>query len=540
MSKMFTFDQDTRDKILKGVNVLAKSVGSTLGPAGHTVLIQQQYGPPKCTKDGVSVAKAALPLKDPFENIGAGMLLEAAQKTCNDSGDGTTGATILSAILINEGAKLVSAGHNPMEIKRGIDFAVGKVVEELKNMARPVKNKEEIAQVGTISANGDQESGQMIADAMEQVGNDGLITVEDGKGAKSELKLTNGYMFDRGYLSSYFATNDKLECVLENVLVLLAEKEISNVHTIMPILNHCSKNLNGQPLLIIAENVGGDCLPTLVLNHCKQSFRSVCVKKPGFGDRSKEMLGDIAVLTGAEVVSEDLGRKMENFDPSWLGHAKRVVVTKTTCTIVEGSGDPEAVQTRANEIRNAMAQFADGEHDKKKQQERLAKLVGGVAVLSIGADTDAALKEKKDRVEDALNATKAAVQEGCVAGGGLALLRAATVLDRIDIPQEFKLGAKIVRKAAEEPMKCIADNAGTDATMVRITVMANDNPNFGYNARTEQYQDLMENGVIDPVKVIRTSLINAASVAGLVLTTNCMIADEPEEKKQQNGGMMMQ
>jgi chaperonin GroEL len=543
MSKEFKFGQDARDKILKGINILARAVGATLGPRGRTVLIQRPYGAPVGTKDGVTVARE-ISLKDPFEDMGAQMAKQVASKTADVAGDGTTTATILAQSIINEGAKLVAAGHNPTDIKRGIDFAVDKVVEALQLIARPVKDKKEIEQVGTISANEDVEIGQMIAHAMEQVGNEGIISLEEGKAIKTELKVVNGYQFDRGYLSQHFATNEKLECVLDNALVLLAEKPISNVNVILPVLQKCHEAYAGRPLLIIAEEIGGDALPTLVVNHLKQSFRSCAVKTPGFGDRRKELLNDIAVLTGAQLVSEELGRKMENFDPSWLGTAKRVTVTKNSCTVVEGGGSPADIESRVNEIRNYISGSHLDEWDKKKQEERMAKLVGGVAVISVGAATEAEMKEKKDRVEDALNATRAAVQEGIVAGGGVAILKAAMVLDTLDynhVPVEFKTGIKIIRKAAEEPMKRIVENAGGDATMVRITVMNNESNTFGYNARTEKYEDLVESGVIDPVKVVRCALQNAASVAGLVLTTECMIADDPDEKKEspQGNGMMM-
>jgi len=537
MSKDFKFDQAARDKILSGVNILAKAVGTTLGPKGRTVLIQKPYGSAVGTKDGVSVARE-VSLEDPFENMGCDLVKQAAEKTCSDTGDGTTSATVLAQKLIEEGLKLVSAGHAPIDLKRGIDFAVSKVVDELRTKAKEVTSSEEIAQVGTISANGDAEVGNMIADAMKQVGNEGVITLEEGKSMKDELTVVNGYQFDKGYLSPHFATNDRLECVLENPAILITDKNINNVSVVIPIMEKTAKAFPGRSLLIIADNVEGDALPTMILNHLKKSLISCAVRAPGFGDRRKEMLQDLATLTGATCVSEDLGTKLEQFDASMLGSAKRVIINGNNTTVVEGGGDLLAIEDRVAKVR-ASIEMADGDWDVKRQEERLAKMVGGVAVIAVGAATEGEMKEKKDRVEDALAATKAAVEEGIVSGGGVALLRAAKVLDKLDAPAEFKYGIEIVKKAALEPFRRILLNAGKDPSEVLMTVMSNPDERFGYNAQTENFEDLMASGVIDPVKVVRCALQNAASVAGLVLTTECMIVNKPEKKEghQQHMGM---
>jgi len=536
-SKSFKFGEDARAKILKGVNTLADAVKITLGPRGRNVMMQKSFGPPHSSKDGVTVAKQ-VELKDPFENMGAQMLKQVAQKTADVAGDGTTTATVLAQAIVAEGSKLVSAGYNPSDLKRGIDFAVDKIVTELKNISKPVTSQTEIAQIGTISSNGDVEIGDMIASAMEKVGNEGVISLEEGKGINTELNVVNGYEFDRGYLASQFATNERLESILEEPIILICEKAITNVQVMLPILKKCHEEFNDRPLLIIAENCGGDALPTLVINHLRKTFISCAVKAPGFGDRRKEMLSDLAVLTGATLISEDVGLKLENFDINWLGSAQRVITSKNSCTIVKGQGEPSAVEDRVAEIRTAIKN-AIGDWDKDKQEERLAKLVGGVAVISVGAHTEAEMKEKKDRVEDALSATRAAVQEGIVAGGGVAILRAAQVFDSIDVPAEFEHGTKIVFKAAEEPLKRIVLNAGGDPTLVRIGVLKSDDLGFGFNAQTEQFENLIESGVIDPVKVVRCALQNAASIAGLALTTECMIADDPEENKQDAQQMPM-
>lgn len=539
-SKSFKFAEEARAKILIGVNTLADAVKITLGPRGRNVVIQKSFGAPHITKDGVTVAKEVI-LKDPFENMGAQMLKQVAQKTADVAGDGTTTATVLAQSIIQEGSKLVSAdAESPINIRRGINFAVEKIVNELAKMSKEIDSKTEIAQIGTISSNDDKEIGEMIADAMEQVGNEGVISLEEGKGIKTELNVVNGYEFDRGYLSPRFATNERLESVLEEPLILICDKPVNNVQVLLPILEACHTKFNGRPLLIIAEDVAGDALPTLVINHMRDSFKSCAVKAPGFGDRRKEMLSDIATITGASLVSEDVGSKLENFEIDWLGSAQRVVITRNSCTIIKGCGDTSAIEERVAEIRVSV-EASVSEWDRDKQEERLAKLVGGVAVISVGAPTEAEMKEKKDRVEDALNATRAAVQEGVVAGGGVAILRAAQTLDLIDIPSEFQYGAKIVRKAAEEPLRRIVLNAGGDPTLVRLEVLKEDDLGFGFNAKTEKFENLIEAGVIDPVKVVRCALQNAASVAGLVLTTECMIADNPEDNSQKSGppGMPM-
>ena len=550
-SKEFKFSEEARAKVLKGVNTLSDAVKVTLGPRGRNVVIQKQFGPPHITKDGVTVARE-VELKDPFENMGAQMLKQVAQKTADVAGDGTTTATVLAQAIVTEGSKLVSADYNPTDLKRGIDHAVGHIVRELDKLSKPVTSKKEIAQIGTISSNEDAEIGEMIADAMEQVGNEGVISLEEGKAIKTELTVVNGYQWDKGYLSQHFATNEKLECVLDEPLILMCEKAVSNVQLVIPVLKACHEAFPGKPLLVIAEDIGGDALPTFIVNHLKESFRSCCVRAPGFGNRRKEMLNDLAALTGATLVSEDIGLKLESFGQvptneagqpigppmglQWLGYAKRVIVTKGTCTVIEGGGDPKKIEAKIAEVRAAI-EASEGDWDREKQEERLAKLAGGVAVIAVGAATEAEMKEKKDRVEDALNATRAAVQEGIVAGGGVAILRAAKVLDSIEVPDELVHGVNIVRKAVEEPLRRIALNAGVDPTLIRLKVLENDDVNFGYNARTEKFEDLVAAGVIDPAKVVRCALQNAASVAGLVLTTECMIAEKPEEKQQQPPGM---
>jgi len=490
---------------------------------------------------GVTVARE-VELEDPFENMGAQMLKQVAQKTADVAGDGTTTATVLAQAIVRDGSKLVTAGYNPTDLKRGIDFAVEKVVDEIARISKPIESKTEITQIGTISSNEDQEVGEMIADAMEQVGNEGVISLEEGKAIKTELNVVNGYQFDKGYLSQHFATNERLESVLEEPLILMVERAVSNVQVVIPVLKACHEAFPGKPLLLIADDVGGDALPTFVVNHLRDSFKSCCVRAPGFGDRKKEMLNDLATLTGATLVSEDVGLKLENFGQQptdeagqpvgpivglqWLGYAKRAIITKNNCTIVEGGGNPEAVEKKVTEIRAAM-EACTSEWDKERQEERLAKLAGGVAVIAVGAATEAEMKEKKDRVEDALNATRAAVQEGIVAGGGVAILRAAQVLDSITIPDDLVNGVNIVRQAIEEPLRRIALNAGADPTLIRLKVLENDDVNFGYNARTEKFEDLVKSGVIDPAKVVRCALQNAASIAGLALTTECMIAEKP-------------
>lgn len=536
MSKEFKFSSEAREKVLKGVNTLADAVRVTLGPRGRNVVIQRGYGSPHVTKDGVTVARE-VSLEDPFEDMGAQMVKEVASKTADVAGDGTTTATVLAQAIINQGSKLVAADHNPMDLKRGIDAAVKCIVEELGNISRKVTSPREVEQVGTISANGDTEIGKMISDAMEQVGNEGVITLEEGKSINTELNVVNGYQFDRGYLAQHFATNEKLECVLDNPVVLVTDKNINNMSVILPIMEKTAKALPGRPLLVIADGVEGDALPTMIINHMRKSFVSCAVKAPGFGDRRKEMLQDMAVLTGASFVSEDLGLKLENFDVSWLGHAKKVVVNSNSTTIVEGQGDPLEIEGRVSKIRSSV-DLATSDWDKEKQEERLAKLVGGVAVISVGGATEAEMKEKKDRVEDALSATKAAVQEGVVPGGGVALLRASKALDKLQVAPELKYGVDLVRKSIKEPLRRIVLNAGGEPAEVMLEILQNDNPHWGYNAQTETFEDLVKSGVIDPTKVVRCALQNAASVAGLVLTTECMIATKPEKKAGGQGSMM--
>ena len=539
VAKEFKFSEEARKKVLAGVNVLSDAVKITLGPRGRNVVIQKRHGPPHVTKDGVTVAREVF-LEDQFEDMGAQMVKEVASKTADVAGDGTTTATVLAQSIVTEGSKLVSADHNPSDLKRGIDFAIDHVVEKLAELSKEVTSKDEMTQVGTISSNGDTEIGEMIADVMEQVGNDGIISLEEGKTYLTEFNVVNGYQFDKGYLANQFATNERLESVLDNPVILICEKSITNSNVILPILKKCHDNpsTGGRPLLIIAEDVAGDALPTLVVNHLRLAFSSCCVKAPGFGDRRKEMLQDIAVLTGATLVSEDVGLKLENFDTAWLGSARQVISTKDSCTIVRGSGDEEDIQKRIQEIRSAV-KSADGDWDAEKQEERLAKMSGGVAVISVGAATDTEMKEKKDRIEDALSATRAAVQEGIVPGGGIALLRAAEYLGDLDISDELKNGVNIVRRALEEPFRRIVVNAGVDASFVKIEVLKKSDWSFGFNARTEKYEDLVAAGVVDPVKVVRCALQNAASVAGLVLTTECLIASKPEDKKPQGPGAPM-
>ena len=530
MAKIFSFGQDAREKIMAGAGVVAAAVSSTIGPAGKLVVFRDRSGNQRFTKDGVSVAKACLPLKDPFENYGAEIIKNASNRTVESCGDGTSSSAILANYFIKEGMRLTAAGYNAVNIKKGIDFAVKKIVVRLKETAKPIKNQQDIINVGTVSANNDVSIGTLIADAISKVGNDGIVNLQESKGLKDELEIVTGYMFDRGYLSPYFATNEKSECVLENPLILITNKQINNVNVIMPILDSCHKKYIGRPLCVIADGVESEALATLLVNHVKASFRSVCIKNPGFGNRRLELMNDIAILAGAQVVSEEMGYKLENFDVAWLGSAKKVIVTNNTTTIVEGAGKTEDIEKRANEIRNTI-NTSEG-HDKEQQESRLAKFVSGVAQIYVGGQTEGEIKEKLDRFEDALSATKSAIAEGIVPGGGVALLRAVKILDEIEILEEIKEGVKIVKRAVEEPLKKIIENAGLDVAEIRLKILANDNPSFGFNSATEKYEDLMETGVIDPVKVVRCSLENAASVAGLVLTTDCMIADEPEDKKK--------
>jgi chaperonin GroEL len=524
MSKELIFGEDARKKMLSGVKKLSAAVKCTLGPRGRIVIIKRQHGF-HSTKDGITVAKSVI-LEDQFEDLGAQMVKEAADKTSQDAGDGTTSSTLLAESIFAEGLKLVEAGHSPTLLKQGMDLAVTAVVQSLNDMSNKVVSSKEIAQVGTISANGDAEVGNMIAEAMEKVGTSGIISLEESKGMSTELTVVNGYQFDRGYIAQHFMTNEKAECVLDNPYILLTGENINNSAVMLPIMEKC-KDANLVPLFIVADGVDADALSVLVINKLRGSFLSCAVKAPGFGDRKKEMMQDIATLTGATVVSDAVGLKLEHFNVSVLGQAKKVVVTKNSTTIVEGRGDEEAIERRVAQIRSTMEDASD-EFDKSKLQERLAKLVGGVAIISVGAATEAEMKEKKDRVEDALNATKAAVQEGIVPGGGVALLRAGKCLDSLVVSEELKYGVQIIKSISRATLKQIVTNAGKDASVVANKVYENEDPGFGYNAHTDTYENLIDAGVIDPTKVVRCSLQNAASVAGLMLTTECMITDKPE------------
>jgi chaperonin GroEL len=528
------FASDARDRMLRGVNTLANAVKVTLGPKGRNVIIEKSYGAPRSTKDGVTVAKE-IELSDRFENLGAQMIREVASKTNDKAGDGTTTATLLAQSIVVEGLKSVAAGMNPMDLKRGVDKAVAKVVEEIKNSAKKVTTNAEIAQVGTISANGDVEVGEMIAKAMDKVGNEGVITVEEAKTAETELDVVEGMQFDRGYLSPYFITNaEKMEADLEEPLILLFEKKLSSLQPLLPLLEAVVQS--GRPLLIIAEDVEGEALATLVVNKLRGGLRVAAVKAPGFGDRRKAMLEDIAILTGGQLVSEDLGIKLENVTIDMLGTAKKVTITKDDTTIVDGAGDKAGIEGRITQLK-AQIEDTTSDYDKEKLQERLAKLAGGVAVVRVGGSTEVEVKEKKDRVDDALNATRAAVEEGIVPGGGVALLKASKVLDGFKGDNDDQeAGVAIVRRALQAPIRQIAENAGVEGSIVVGKVLENPSPTFGFNAQTEEYVDLVQAGVIDPAKVVRTALQDAASVAGLLITTEAAIVEAP--KKGGGGGGM--
>ncbi|MHB1051048.1 MAG: chaperonin GroEL [Bacteroidota bacterium] len=527
-AKIITFDFDARSGLKRGVDQLANAVKVTLGPKGRNVVIDKKFGAPTVTKDGVTVAKE-IELEDAIENMGAQMVREVASKTSDVAGDGTTTATVLAQAIVREGLKNVTAGANPMDLKRGIDLAVTKVVEELKKMSRKVEGKKEIAQVGTISANNDPTIGNLIADAMEKVGKDGVITVEEAKGTETTVDVVEGMQFDRGYLSPYFVTNaDTMEADLENPYILIHDKKISAMKDLLPILEKTAQS--GRSIVIIAEEVEGEALATLVVNKLRGTLRVVAVKAPGFGDRRKAMLDDIATLTGGQVISEEQGYKLENATIAYLGTAKKVVVDKDNTTIVEGAGKKEDIKKRINEIK-AQIDKTTSDYDKEKLQERLAKLSGGVAVLKIGASTEVEMKEKKARVEDALHATRAAVEEGIVAGGGVALLRTIDALDDIKTANaDQKTGVQILRRSLEEPLRQIVANAGLDGSVV-VDKVRNQKGDFGFNALTETYEDLVKAGVIDPTKVARVAVENAASVAALLLTTEATIVEKPEEKK---------
>jgi chaperonin GroEL len=527
------FASDARDRMLRGVNTLANAVKVTLGPKGRNVIIEKSFGAPRSTKDGVSVAKE-IELADRFENLGAQLIREVASKTNDKAGDGTTTATVLAQAIVVEGLKSVAAGMNPMDLKRGVDKAVAKIVEEIKNSSRKVTTNEEIAQVGTISANGDVEVGAMIAKAMAKVGNEGVITVEEAKTAETELDVVEGMQFDRGYLSPYFITNaEKMEADLEEPMILLFEKKLSSLQPLLPVLEAVVQS--GRPLLIIAEDVEGEALATLVVNKLRGGLRVAAVKAPGFGDRRKAMLEDIAILTGGQLISEDLGIKLENVTLEMLGKAKKVTITKDDTTIVDGAGDKPGIEGRISQIKKQI-EDTTSDYDKEKLQERLAKLAGGVAVVRVGGSTEVEVKEKKDRVDDALNATRAAVEEGIVPGGGVALLKASKVLDGFKGDNDDQeAGVAIVRRALQAPIRQIAENAGVEGSIVVGKVLENASPTFGFNAQTEEYVDMVKAGVIDPAKVVRTALQDAASVAGLMITTEAAIVEAP--KKGGGGGM---
>jgi chaperonin GroEL len=529
------FSSDARDKMLRGVNTLANAVKVTLGPKGRNVVIEKSFGAPRSTKDGVSVAKE-IELADKFENLGAQLIREVASKTNDKAGDGTTTATVLAQAIVVEGLKSVAAGMNPMDLKRGVDKAVAKVIEEIKSNAKKVSANSEIAQVGTISANGDLEVGEMIARAMEKVGNEGVITVEEAKTAETELDVVEGMQFDRGYLSPYFITNaEKMEADLEEPLILLFEKKLSSLQPLLPVLEAVVQS--GRPLLIIAEDVEGEALATLVVNKLRGGLRVAAVKAPGFGDRRKAMLEDIATLTGGQLISEDLGIKLESVTLDMLGRAKKVTITKDDTTIVDGTGDKADIEGRISQIKKQI-EDTTSDYDKEKLQERLAKLAGGVAVIRVGGATEVEVKEKKDRVDDALNATRAAVEEGIVPGGGVALLKASRVLDGFKGDNDDQeAGVAIVRRALQAPIRQIAENAGVEGSIVVGKVLENASATFGFNAQTEEYVDLVKAGVIDPAKVVRTALQDAASVAGLLITTEAAIVEAPKKGGAAAGGM---
>jgi len=524
--KVIKYEMKAREAMLKGVKTLAEAVVVTLGPKGRNVVLDKSWGSPTVTKDGVTVAKE-IELEDKFENMGAQMVKEVASKTSDMAGDGTTTATVLARAIYEEGQKLVAAGNNPMSIKRGIDKAVEVAVKELHKMSKPTKDQREIAQVGTISANNDETIGNIIAEAMNKVGKEGVITVEEAKSMETTLEVVEGMQFDRGYLSPYFVTDpEKMVASLEDPFILINEKKISNMKDLLPILEQVAKM--SKPLMIIAEDVDGEALATLVVNKLRGTLQVAAVKAPGFGDRRKAMLEDIAILTGGQVVSEDLGIKLENLTINDLGKAKRITIDKDNTTIVDGAGSRSALEGRVKQIR-AQIEETTSDYDREKLQERLAKLIGGVAVINVGAATETEMKEKKARVEDALNATRAAVEEGIVPGGGVALVRCLEALDKIKIKAEQKLGVKVVMRAIEEPLRQIANNAGFEGSVV-IDKVKNESGAMGYNAETNTYEDLIQAGVIDPTKVVRFALQNASSVAGLMLTTEAMIAEKPEEK----------
>jgi chaperonin GroEL len=534
-AKDVKFDTDARDRMLRGVNILADAVKVTLGPKGRNVVIEKSFGSPRITKDGVSVAKE-IELSDKFENMGAQMVKEVASRTNDEAGDGTTTATVLAQAIIKDGLKAVAAGMNPMDLKRGIDLATSKVVAAIKAAARPVSDSAEVAQVGTISANGEAEIGRQIADAMQKVGNEGVITVEENKGLETETEVVEGMQFDRGYLSPYFVTNpDKMIADLEDALILLHEKKLSSLQPMVPLLEAVIQSQ--KPLIIVAEDVEGEALATLVVNKLRGGLKIAAVKAPGFGDRRKAMLQDIAILTGGQVISDDLGMKLENVTIDMLGRAKKVSITKDNTTIVDGAGDKAEIAARVAQIRTQIEETSS-DYDREKLQERVAKLAGGVAVIRVGGMTEVEVKERKDRVDDALNATRAAVQEGIVVGGGVALIQAGKALEGLTgANSDQNAGIAIVRRSLEAPLRQIAQNAGVDGSVVAGKVRESTDKAFGFNAQTEEYGDMFKFGVIDPAKVVRTALEDAASVASLLITTEAMIADKPADKAPAGGGM---
>ncbi len=533
-AKDIKFGTDARTKMLNGVEILAKTVKVTLGPKGRNVMLDKSYGAPKITKDGVSVAKEVV-LADKFENMGAQLVKEVAQKTADKAGDGTTTATVLAESIIKEGCKAVAAGMNPMDLKRGIDMAVEAVVEDVKSRSKEIKTSEEIAQVGTISANGDKSIGEYLARAMEKVGNDGVITVEDAKGLETELDVVEGMQFDRGYLSPYFVTDaDKMTAEYEMPYVLLYEQKISNLQAILPVLEAVLQS--GRALLIVAEDIDGEALATLVVNRIRSGLKVCAVKAPGFGDRRKAILQDLAVLTGGQVISEDLGMKLENTTVDMLGTAKRVIVSKDDTTIIDGNGDKELIDARKTQIKKEIEKTTS-DYDREKLQERLGKLSGGVAVLRVGGSSEVEVKEKKDRIDDALNATRAAVKEGVVAGGGTALLYATKALANISpANQDQRVGVDIIRRSLQAPIRQIAENAGVDGAVVAGKLLEGTDYNYGYNAATGEYTDMIKAGIVDPTKVVRTALQDAASVASLLITTEAMVTELPEPKECSCGG----
>ncbi len=534
-AKDVKFDTDARNRMLKGVNILANAVKVTLGPKGRNVVIEKSFGAPRITKDGVTVAKE-IELEDKFENMGAQMVKEVASRTNDEAGDGTTTATVLAQAIVTEGMKAVAAGMNPMDLKRGIDLATSTVVEQIKKASRKVKDSDEVAQVGTISANGEAEIGRQIADAMQKVGNDGVITVEENKGLETETEVVEGMQFDRGYLSPYFVTNpDKMVSELEDCLILLHEKKLSSLQPMVPLLESVIQSQ--KPLLIIAEDVEGEALATLVVNKLRGGLKIAAVKAPGFGDRRKAMLQDIAILTGGQVISEDLGMKLENVTLDMLGSAKRVLIKKDDTTIIDGAGNKKEISARVDQIRQQIEETTS-DYDREKLQERVAKLAGGVAVIRVGGMTEVEVKERKDRVDDALNATRAAVQEGIVVGGGVALIQGAKALDKLEGANgDQQAGIAIVRRALEAPLRQIAQNSGVDGSVVAGKIRESKDKAFGFNAQTEEYGDMFKFGVIDPAKVVRTALEDAASVAGLLITTEAMVADKPKKDEPAMGGM---